>query len=307
LHGKQLSYNNINDAPAAWELALALKMLDPTRVGACVIKHTNPCGAAMTGGAGAAVDLAIAVTRWAAYGGILALNARLDDAAADRICREDVFLEVIIAPDFAPSALEKLRARWTGVRLLAIRRSQAHGDAEGPITAPSPAHAGAGPRRGDAVPGQVDARRRTRADRAPTGDRRFPGGRRPFRGSNAIVVGGADHRGPCASMDIGSGQVDRVSACRLAVQKAGALAKVQSQPATPSSPSPTARRSLIDAGVSMIVPPRRSKRDADTSPSATPLVTCHDHGNAALQALTHNERGPRRKSGLNGAPRFAAD
>jgi phosphoribosylaminoimidazolecarboxamide formyltransferase/IMP cyclohydrolase len=123
LHGKQLSYNNINDAAAALDLALSLKQLDQTRTGACVIKHTNPCGAALVPGKNStaqAIDLALAGDPTAAYGGILAINTAIDAAGAERICRDDVFLEVIIAPDFAPDALEKLRNRWVNVRLLAV-------------------------------------------------------------------------------------------------------------------------------------------------------------------------------------------
>src|SRR5690606_9085492 len=120
LHGKQLGYNNINDAAAALELAKVLARLDPEAPGACVVKHTNPCGAAIAATPLRAVDLAIAGDPLAAYGGILAINRPLDDAAAERLCRGDVFLEVVVAPDFEPAALDRLRARWANIRLLAV-------------------------------------------------------------------------------------------------------------------------------------------------------------------------------------------
>jgi phosphoribosylaminoimidazolecarboxamide formyltransferase/IMP cyclohydrolase len=123
LHGKELSYNNINDAAAALELVKALARLAPDHAGACVIKHTNPCGASLVpGGAAAtqAVDLAIAGDPVAAYGGILALNTNVDLPAAQRMTQKDMFLEVVVAPGFDQAALEVLRARWTGVRLLAV-------------------------------------------------------------------------------------------------------------------------------------------------------------------------------------------
>src|SRR5207247_2334795 len=67
-----------------------------------------------------AVDLAVAGDPVAAYGGILAVNAPVDAAGAERMTQKDMFLEVVVAPEFAPEALEALRKRWTGVRLLAV-------------------------------------------------------------------------------------------------------------------------------------------------------------------------------------------
>src|SRR5262249_48220419 len=122
LHGKQLSYNNIGDAAAALEAVKALRKLvegpggppagsgsgthfAPGLVGACVVKHTNPCGAAIGPSPLEAVDAAIAGDPQAAYGGILAINRALDLAAATRIAREDCFFEVIVAPEFDEQAL----------------------------------------------------------------------------------------------------------------------------------------------------------------------------------------------------------
>jgi phosphoribosylaminoimidazolecarboxamide formyltransferase/IMP cyclohydrolase len=127
LHGKELSFNNINDAAAALELVVALKRLDPAGAGACCVKHTNPCGAAMVTRAGPgqsaarlAVEEAIAGDPVAAFGGIIAVNVTIDEAAAERLCGKDVFLEVLIAPDFTPGALDMLRARWQNLRLLKV-------------------------------------------------------------------------------------------------------------------------------------------------------------------------------------------
>jgi phosphoribosylaminoimidazolecarboxamide formyltransferase/IMP cyclohydrolase len=277
LHGKQLSYNNINDGAAALELALSLKKLDPKRTGACVIKHTNPCGAALSAGTGEdacreAVDLAIAGDPLAAYGGILAVNRKLDRGAAERVCREDVFLEVIVAPDFAPDALEMLRARWTGVRLLAV------GD-----RAPSAT------RKIDyrSVPGGMLVQERDTA--APAPDKWVhaagPAAKSEqlaiaaflevvvrFVGSNAIVIGGREGSGAVRLYGIGSGQVDRVSACRLAVEKAGAKAGGAVALGDAFFPFPDGPKVLVDAGVSMIVHPGGSKRDGET------FELCKAHG-----------------------------
>ncbi len=268
LHGKQLSYNNINDAAAALELALSLKRLDPSRIGACVIKHTNPCGAGIfpAGGPEAcrrAVGLALAGDPLAAYGGILAVNAVLDKGAAERLCSADVFMEVIVAPDFEPDALEMLRGRWTGVRLLAV------GD-----RAPSPT------RKVDyrSVPGGMLVQDRDTA-LPSTGKWELAAGPAPsaaqlaiggfldvvvkFVGSNAIVIGGED-AGGVRLFGMGSGQVDRMTACRLAVTKAGARAKGAVAAGDAFFPFPDGPAVLIDAGVNMIVQPGGSKRDGET-------------------------------------------
>jgi phosphoribosylaminoimidazolecarboxamide formyltransferase/IMP cyclohydrolase len=150
LHGKELSYNNINDAAATLELALAMKRVDPSRVGACVVKHTNPCGSALASSVRDAVDLAIAGDPLAAYGGIIAINEVVDEAAAERLCDElrlmpaealvrfDVLLglelrleEAVVAllPDEEQEALEEeaqrmLRRERRGADAAAARRAR---------------------------------------------------------------------------------------------------------------------------------------------------------------------------------------
>ncbi|MDA3959341.1 MAG: bifunctional phosphoribosylaminoimidazolecarboxamide formyltransferase/IMP cyclohydrolase, partial [Planctomycetota bacterium] len=103
LNGKELSYNNIMDCDAAWELA---KEFDAP---ACaVIKHTNPCGCAV------GVDQIEAFRKaWegdpqAAFGSIIAVNRELDAATAEALCEPGRFVEAIVAPGFAPKALELL-------------------------------------------------------------------------------------------------------------------------------------------------------------------------------------------------------
>lgn len=273
LHGKQLSYNNINDAAAALELPKSLRRLDPSRAGAAVIKHTNPCGAALAsagGGCREAVDLAIAGDPLAAYGGILAVNTTLDTAAAERICREDVFMEVIVAPEFDPEALEMLRSRWTGVRLLATGSRAASASRKLEYRS---------------VPGGMLVQDRDVPSPAP--DRwTHAAGPRPtaiqlaaaaflevvvrFVGSNAIVIGGGPEGGapvpggPVRLLGAGGGQVDRVTACRIAVEKAGAKARGAIAFGDAFFPFPDGPQILVDAGVSVIVHPGGSKRDQET-------------------------------------------
>ena len=104
LHGKEMSYNNIMDADAAWNAACDFR--SPT---VAVIKHTNPCGLASHRDLAEAYRRALAGDPVSAYGGIVALNRRLTLAAAQEIAK--TFFEVIIAPDYDEDALALLRKK----------------------------------------------------------------------------------------------------------------------------------------------------------------------------------------------------
>ncbi|MGV8932677.1 MAG: bifunctional phosphoribosylaminoimidazolecarboxamide formyltransferase/IMP cyclohydrolase [Luteimonas sp.] len=117
LQGKELSYNNLADADAAWE---CVRQFDTP---ACVIvKHANPCGVATGAGCGDAYELAYATDPTSAFGGILAFNTTLD-AATTKAILDRQFVEVLIAPDYAPAALDYAKKK-ANVRVLKI----AHGD-----------------------------------------------------------------------------------------------------------------------------------------------------------------------------------
>jgi phosphoribosylaminoimidazolecarboxamide formyltransferase/IMP cyclohydrolase len=121
LQGKELSYNNIADADAAWE---CVKSFDSDAAGAlgqsaaCVIvKHANPCGVAIGKDPLEAYGKAFKTDSTSAFGGIIAFNRPLDGAAAQAVSRQ--FVEVLIAPGFAPEALEVFKAK-ANVRVLQI-------------------------------------------------------------------------------------------------------------------------------------------------------------------------------------------
>lgn len=116
LQGKELSYNNIADADAAWE---AVKSFDTT---ACVIvKHANPCGVALGKDALEAYSKAFQTDPTSAFGGIIAFNKPLDKAAAEAVSKQ--FVEVLIAPDYSPEALAIFSAK-ANVRVLKIALPQ---------------------------------------------------------------------------------------------------------------------------------------------------------------------------------------
>ncbi|MEO0483356.1 MAG: bifunctional phosphoribosylaminoimidazolecarboxamide formyltransferase/IMP cyclohydrolase [Planctomycetota bacterium] len=271
LHGKTLSYNNILDASAALELVKAFKRVQADDVGACVVKHTNPCGAAMASDAAAALDAAIAGDPIAAYGGILAINTPLDGAAAERLIGEDRFFEVILASTFDDDARRVLGERWKNVRLLAFGsrapsaarkldyRSIPGGmlvqDRDLKITPPDVWTHAAGP-------APTEGQQRALAALVPVGR---------ALSSNAVAIGGEDG----ASVRLfgaGAGQMDRVAACRIAVEKAGERAGGAVAVSDAFFPFDDGPRVLIEAGVTALLHPGGSKRDGET------FELCNAHG-----------------------------
>ena len=111
-HGKRLSYNNLSDGAAALELVAELAEWFPDRACAAVIKHANPCGAAVADTVAQAAEGALAGDPQAAYGGILAVSQPLDEETARIVSSERNFLELIIAPQFDDSAHQALAERW---------------------------------------------------------------------------------------------------------------------------------------------------------------------------------------------------
>jgi len=112
LQGKELSYNNIADADAAWECVKSFE------VPACVIvKHANPCGVAVGADALESYSKAFQTDPTSAFGGIIAFNRAVDKAAAEAVSKQ--FVEVLMAPDFSAEALEIFKSK-VNVRLMKI-------------------------------------------------------------------------------------------------------------------------------------------------------------------------------------------
>ena len=112
LQGKELSYNNIADADAAWECVKSF-----TESACVIVKHANPCGVAIGADALEAYAKAFKTDPTSAFGGIIALNCTLDERAALQISKQ--FVEVLMAPAFTPEALEVFKTK-VNVRILQI-------------------------------------------------------------------------------------------------------------------------------------------------------------------------------------------
>ena len=269
LHGKPLSFNNINDASAALETVRSIARVKGTQHAAVVLKHTNPCGAASASTNSSAIDRAIAGDPMAAFGGILASSSPIDLAGAKRIAAEGTFFEVIIAPSYAPDALELLQQRWKNLRILAV------GDDAPCIN-----------RETKFIPGGMLVQDRDLT--TPLHNQwTYESGPKPTTeqldsaamletvcrslSSNAVLLGGIDG----ASVRLfgaGAGQMDRVASCLGAIRKAGDLCKGAIALSDAFFPFPDGPQILIDAGVSMIVHPGGSKRDGET------FELCQKHG-----------------------------
>src|SRR4029079_8186939 len=116
LHGKELSYNNLLDLDAAFNLVREFR--DPAVV---VLKHNNPCGAGIGTTLVEAFERAYAGDPVSAFGSVLGFNRPVDLAVAEQLCLPDLFVEAIIAPAYTPEALTALttRPKWKGsVRLM---------------------------------------------------------------------------------------------------------------------------------------------------------------------------------------------
>jgi phosphoribosylaminoimidazolecarboxamide formyltransferase/IMP cyclohydrolase len=264
VQGKELSYNNLNDADAAFELAAEFE-----RPAVVIVKHANPCGVATCDDLAEAWDKALFCDPESAFGGIIAVNRRLDAAAAERMSA--IFSEVIIAPEADEAAIAAL-AKKKNLRLLLTGGM------------PDPARSGATLRTlagGFLVQGR---------DHALTqGDLKVATRRLPTKGevadmlfafavckhvkSNAIVY--AKDR---ATVGIGAGQMSRVNSARIAVWKAEDSWRRAGKAGNPIAGCAVASDAFFpfadgliaaaEAGATAVIQPGGSIRDAEVIAAA---------------------------------------
>ncbi len=252
LQGKEMSFNNWLDVDAAYSLVAALR--SPATV---IVKHNNPCGAALGSSLGEAYARAFAGDTVSAFGGIVAFNAEADaDAAA---AMAEVFTEVVVAPSFAPGALEAFAGRQN---LRVVR---------------SPLPTGGGldvrPMPGGALVQDRDAVVETRSDmkvvssREPTEeewrDLLFAWTVAARVKSNTIVFAKDE-----ATVGIGAGQMSRVDSSFLAARKAGDRAKGAVMASDAFFPFPDALEVAADAGITAVAHPGGSVRDEEVLAAA---------------------------------------
>ncbi|WP_394001796.1 bifunctional phosphoribosylaminoimidazolecarboxamide formyltransferase/IMP cyclohydrolase [Luteimonas sp. WGS1318] len=265
LQGKALSYNNIADADAAWE---CVRQFDAP---ACVIvKHANPCGVAVGAACGDAYELAYATDPTSAFGGIIAFNRTLDAATA-KVILDRQFVEVLIAPDFAPEALD-YATKKANVRVLRIP----HGEGRNMIDVK---RVGSGLLMQDADNRDVTRDElKVMTQLAPTAaqldDLLFAWKVAKFVKSNAIVYA-KDHR----TIGVGAGQMSRVYSARIAGIKAGDAGLVVPGSVMASDaffPFRDGIDAAAEAGIRAVIQPGGSMRDAEV------IAAADEHGIAMV-------------------------
>ncbi|KKB86254.1 phosphoribosylaminoimidazolecarboxamide formyltransferase [Devosia limi DSM 17137] len=268
VQGKSLSYNNINDTDAAFEL---VSEFDPAQVAAvAIIKHANPCGVALAGDLVTAYRNALRTDPVSAFGGIVATNREIDAATAEEIVK--VFTEVIVAPSATPEA-EAIIAAKKNLRLL-LTGGIADPKAEG-LNVKSVAGGLLVQTRDN---GNVDdCELKVVTQKQPTAtelaDMRLAAKVAKHVKSNAIIYvkGGA-------TVGIGAGQMSRVDSARVAHRKSidaaeaagveGALTQGSVVASDAFFPFADGLEALVAAGATAVIQPGGSMRDAEVIAAA---------------------------------------
>jgi phosphoribosylaminoimidazolecarboxamide formyltransferase/IMP cyclohydrolase len=276
LQGKELSYNNIADADAAWECVKSFDTgatSDPSHAAACVIvKHANPCGVAVGADAAESYAKAFQTDPTSAFGGIIAFNVVVDKAAADKISKQ--FVEVLIAPAYTDEALAvfaaKANTRVLEISLDGVDRHAATAWGRGQ-NAQDIKRVGSG-----LLIQSADNHVLQRADLkivtklAPTAeqidDLMFAWKIAKFVKSNAIVFckGGM-------TVGVGAGQMSRLDSARIASIKAGHAGLTLAGSAVASDAFFPFRDGLdvvVDAGATCVIQPGGSMRDGEVISAA---------------------------------------
>jgi phosphoribosylaminoimidazolecarboxamide formyltransferase/IMP cyclohydrolase len=256
LQGKELSYNNLVDLDAAWQLACEF---DAPAV--AIVKHTNPCGCAEQESLAEAWRKALECDPVSAYGGVIGVNRPLDEATAREIAK--TFIEAVAAPDYSAEALQVLAPR-KNLRLLQVARSTDRmvvKSVSGGFLAQTP---------DDAVLDRASAQVKTA--RPPTDEewRALEFGWKVAKHvkSNAIVYARAGQ-----SVGVGAGQMSRVDSVRLGAMKA-VLPLAGSVVASDAFfPFPDGVEEAVKNGATAFIQPGGSVRDAEVIAAADRLGT----------------------------------
>jgi phosphoribosylaminoimidazolecarboxamide formyltransferase/IMP cyclohydrolase len=257
LHGKELSFNNINDTSAALEL---LKEFD--KPAAVAVKHANPCGVAVGSSVYEAYIKAYEADKVSIFGGIVAINGVVDRRTAEEINK--IFIEIVIAEDFDADALEVLKSKQN-IRILRLKNI-AKKDKKGLNF--KKVSGGALLQSAD---GEVYSNFTVVTKAQPTeeqlADMRFAMTVVKHTRSNAIVLGAGG-----ATVGMGIGQTNRIWATAQAIEHAGEKAKDAVLASDAFFPFSDCVDAAAAAGIKAIVQPGGSVRDADS------IAACDKYG-----------------------------
>jgi phosphoribosylaminoimidazolecarboxamide formyltransferase / IMP cyclohydrolase len=244
LQGKELSYNNLVDLDACWDLAQEF-----TEPAVAIIKHTNPCGAATGANLLEAYTRALATDPVSAFGGVIGVNREIDEAAAEEIAK--LFVEAIAAPGFSAAALARFATK-KNLRLVVVRpaaRTRVFKQVSGGMLLQ------------DADTGSVTASDlRTVTKRPPTADEvanlLFAWKVAKHVKSNAVVYARGGQ-----TIGVGAGQMSRVDAARFGAMKAILPLTGTVAASDAFFPFPDGLETIVEAGATAVIQPGGSVRD----------------------------------------------
>lgn len=251
LHGKALSYNNINDANTA--LQIVKEFSDPAVI---AVKHMNPCGVGIGNNVFEAYCKAYEADPVSIFGGIVAANGEIDKATAEKL--HEIFLEIVIAPSYSAEALEILQKK-KNIRLLEMGPIEADQKPQAIVTTVS----------GGALVQDSDNYRvgedelQVATDRAPSEAELkqllFAWNVVKHVKSNAIVLAADD-----MTVGVGAGQMNRVGAALIAIEQAGEKSKGSVMASDAFFPMGDTLELAAKAGVTAVIQPGGSIRDEES-------------------------------------------
>jgi len=250
LHGKELSYNNIQDGNAALQIVKEFDI--PAAV---AVKHMNPCGVGTGSSIEEAFDKAYEADPTSIFGGIIALNREVDVATAEKLSK--IFLEIIIAPSFTEDALAILTQK-KNIRLMTINFDQENQDklkvvsVEGGLLVQE-----------DDTFGFAEADVKVVTDRQPTEEEwaalKLGWAVVKHVKSNAIVVTDTQ-----MTLGVGAGQMNRVGSAKIALEQAGSKANGAALASDAFFPMSDTVETAAAAGIKAIIQPGGSIKDQDS-------------------------------------------
>jgi len=268
LHGKGLSYNNLLDLDSA--LAMVRGFPEPA---AAVLKHNNPCGAAVADTLAEALKKGMEGDPLSAFGSVIGLNRTVDADTAEVLTEPGMFIEAIVAPDFDQAAVEVLttKPKWkANVRLLKVGEIEpaSLGMVHRPITG------GVLVQEADVLADPEDDWKVVTEAKPTDGqmaDLRFAWEMVRHVKSNAIVM--------CKDrmlLGAGAGQMSRVDSVEISIKKAGDRVKGSVLGSDAFFPFPDAIETAAAAGVTAIIEPGGSRKDDEV------IAACNKHGIAMV-------------------------
>jgi phosphoribosylaminoimidazolecarboxamide formyltransferase/IMP cyclohydrolase len=254
LHGKELSYNNLVDLEAAWQLACEF-----SQPAAAVVKHTNPCGCAEQVSLAEAYRKAFACDPLSAYGGVLGFNGAVDEETAREVAK--TFIEAIAAPDYSPEALAVLRTK-KNLRLMRVAPGA------NPLVVKSISGGFLAQTADDAKLDRAAAVVKTK--RAPTDEEwlalEFAWKVAKHVKSNAIV-----YARPGQAVGVGAGQMSRVDSVKIGAMKAVLPLAGTVVASDAFFPFPDGVEEAVARGATAFIQPGGSVRDAEVVAAADRL------------------------------------